>query len=103
VRRYQQAGTRADRAVDGLKSTLSQTDDDPVGEAVSRAEERASVKAAVEALDDELKEVVYLRYYNGLPYDRIASLLEVPMTTIDGRLRRAKAQLMKELKGKVEL
>ena len=72
-------------------------------DAVSDAETRQLVREAVDRLTDDLKEVVYLRYYNGLTYDRIAELLDVPMTTIDGRLRRAKAQLMQELSRRIDL
>ena len=100
IRRQSQA---RERAVQGLSKRVSAGSDDPVIEAVSRRETRACVREAVDRLGDDLKEVVYLRYYEGLAYERIAELLDVPMTTVDGRLRRAKAQLMQELSGRVEL
>jgi len=92
------------RAVDGLlKERQSPETGDSVLGAVSRAETRDLVRGAVERLSDELREGVYLRYFNGLAYEHIADMLGVPLTTVDGRLRRAKAQLMRELSPEKDL
>lgn len=86
------------RALDGLMNEKqSPATAGSVLDALSRSETREIVRAAVEQLSDELREVVYLRYFNGLTYEHIADMLNVPFTTVDGRLRRAKAQLMREL------
>jgi RNA polymerase sigma-70 factor, ECF subfamily len=84
-------------ATDGLAERMQSNPSDPVVEEVERTELRGIVRGAVDELHDELREVVYLRFYNGLAYEEIAELLEVPLTTVDGRLRRAKAQLMQQL------
>lgn len=56
-------------------------------------EERARVRAAVGALEDDLREVVLLRYEGGLDYKAIADRLEVPLTTVQGRLKRGREAL----------
>ena len=90
-------------ATDEIARSLGDDPADPVAEEVERSELRGIVRGAVDGLSDELREVVYLRYYNGLAYEEIAELLEVPLTTVDGRLRRAKGQLMRELSRKTGL
>lgn len=61
-------------------------------------EERARVRAAVAALEDELREVIVLRYEGGLDYRAIAERLEVPVSTIQGRLKRARVALKEALR-----
>lgn len=56
-------------------------------------EERARVRAAVALLDDDLREVIVLRYEGGLDYRAIADRLEVPVSTVQGRLKRAREAL----------
>ena len=60
----------------------------------SDAEERERVRRAVSALDPELRETVALRYEAGLDAPRIARLLDVPVTTVESRLRRARETLV---------
>jgi RNA polymerase sigma-70 factor (ECF subfamily) len=56
-------------------------------------EERARVRAAVGALEPELREVILLRYEGGLDYRAVAERLAVPVSTIQGRLKRARIAL----------
>jgi RNA polymerase sigma-70 factor (ECF subfamily) len=56
-------------------------------------EERARVRDAVSALEPELREVILLRYEAGLDYREIATRLAVPVSTIQGRLKRARHAL----------
>ena len=56
-----------------------------------------AVREAVTGLSGSLKEVIFLRYYDGMPYDRISELLGISKTAVDGRLRRAKKMLVKHL------
>jgi RNA polymerase sigma-70 factor (ECF subfamily) len=67
-------------------------------EALSREERALSVRQAVEALDDDLREAILLRYEGGLDYASIADRLDVPLSTIQGRLKRARWALKKALK-----
>lgn len=65
----------------------------PPGGDLEAREARARVRAAVDALEDELREVVRLRYEGGLDYKAVAERLGVPVSTIQGRLKRARVAL----------
>lgn len=67
------------------------------GAVASDGEERARVARAVAALDDELRETILLRYEGGLDYRQIAERLAVPVSTIQGRLKRGREALRKAL------
>jgi RNA polymerase sigma-70 factor (ECF subfamily) len=62
--------------------------------AASEAEEREAVRSAVSGLDADLREAVLLRYEAGLDAPRIARLLDVPVTTVESRLKRARETLV---------
>jgi len=62
---------------------------DEAGEAVKRALGRLSAEA---------KEVIYLRFYDGLSYEQISAVLGISEQAINGRLRRAKRQLAQHLR-----
>jgi RNA polymerase sigma-70 factor (ECF subfamily) len=51
------------------------------------------VAEALQRLPQHLREVVYLRFYNGLSYQQIAGVLGASQESIDGRLRRAKKRI----------
>ncbi len=51
------------------------------------------VRQAIEQLPVRVKELLILRYYNGLSYDEIGSVLGISKATINGRLTRAKRQV----------
>jgi RNA polymerase sigma factor (sigma-70 family) len=53
--------------------------------------------AAVQRLRPERRAVLVLRYYEDLPHDDIARLLGCPVVTVRTRVRRALADLRKEL------
>jgi RNA polymerase sigma-70 factor (ECF subfamily) len=56
------------------------------------------VRDALDRLPAEAKEVIYLRFYDGMSYDRISSVLGISEQAINGRLRRAKKVLAKDLR-----
>ena len=56
-----------------------------------------TVRDAVKSLSASLKEVIYLRYYDNMPYNQIAQLLGISKTAVDGRIRRAKKLITKYL------
>ncbi|MBN1505983.1 MAG: RNA polymerase sigma factor [Sedimentisphaerales bacterium] len=55
---------------------------------------------ALQRLPQHLREVVYLRYYNGLSYHQISGVLSASQESIDGRLRRAKNKIAAFMKAK---
>ncbi len=59
---------------------------------------KRSVRLALEALVPNQREVVGLYYLGGMPYAKIATLLNISETAVQGRLQRARAQLREELK-----
>lgn len=57
-----------------------------------------AVRRSIEKLPFRSREVIVLRYYNGLSYEEIASVLGVSKPTINGRLTRAKRKVARYLK-----
>ena len=51
------------------------------------------VAEALQRLPQRLREVVYLRFYNGLSYQQMSGVLGASQESIDGRLRRAKKRI----------
>jgi RNA polymerase sigma-70 factor (ECF subfamily) len=57
-----------------------------------------AVRNAVGHLAPEAREVIYLRFYDGLTYERISKVLGISEEAINGRLRRAKVKIAEYLK-----
>jgi RNA polymerase sigma-70 factor (ECF subfamily) len=57
-----------------------------------------AVKKALSRLPAEAREVVYLRFYDGLSYEQISAALGISEQAINGRLRRAKRKLAQYLR-----
>lgn len=56
------------------------------------------VRRSIEKLPFSAREVIVLRYYDGLSYEEIASVLGISRATINGRLTRAKRKMAQYLK-----
>lgn len=56
-----------------------------------------SVKEAVRGLSAREREVIFLRYYDGLAYERMSEVLRISQSAIGGRLRRARKKIAKHL------
>ena len=65
---------------------------------VAREEWRARLVAAVLELEPRQREVVLLRYFDGLAPRRIARVLDVPVDTVKTRLKRGLANLREKLR-----
>ncbi|MEO7660662.1 MAG: RNA polymerase sigma factor [Pyrinomonadaceae bacterium] len=63
-------------------------------------EERFALERALLALDKNDREIITLKYLDGLSYDEIAERLEIPKGTVMSRLFYARRQLQAKLKGK---
>jgi len=59
---------------------------------------KEAVKAALKKLSDSAREVIFLRYYDGLSYEQISSVLGISEQAINGRLRRAKKKMAEFLR-----
>jgi RNA polymerase sigma factor (sigma-70 family) len=62
-----------------------------------RQSDHAIVRQAMEELPLQLREVIVLRELEGMSYQEIASIAEVPMGTIMSRLSRGRDQLQRRL------
>ncbi len=58
------------------------------------------VREALNKLSASAREVIYLRYYDGLSYEKISSVLGISEQAINGRLRRAKRKMAEYLRRK---
>lgn len=57
-----------------------------------------AVRSALSGLPSDAREVVFLRFYDGLSYDQISAVLGISEQAINGRLRRAKKKLAELLR-----
>ena len=74
--------------IDNVPATTEQTDNsDTVSE----------VRDAISRLSASHREIIYLRYYDGMTYDKISTVLGISEQAINGRLRRAKKQIEEHL------
>ena len=71
-------------------------------EALEKTETKEVVIAAVDALPDIYRESVLLHYMEGMTYPEIASFLDIPESTVTGRLQVARNRLRDELMPLVE-
>jgi RNA polymerase sigma-70 factor (ECF subfamily) len=76
-------------SIDGLSEAANDDSDN---------ESSRAVHQAIEQLPESAKELVVLRYYDGLSYEQIGSVLGISKATINGRLTRAKRKMAKYLK-----
>ena len=61
-------------------------------------ENHAQINHAIESLPSSMKELVVLRYYDGLSYEKISNVLGISKASINGRLTRAKKKMESYLK-----
>lgn len=64
-------------------------------------EEKRTIKMVREAIDtlkDSEKEILVLRDLQGMPYDEIGEILEIPLGTVKSKLSRARTSLKNKLK-----
>ncbi len=76
-------------------------DPDPQRQPVSeleRQERRERLELKLDALRPEYRSLVVLRDLEGLSYDEIAGVLEMPLGSVKGRLHRARGELIELLR-----
>jgi RNA polymerase sigma-70 factor (ECF subfamily) len=57
-----------------------------------------AVREALSRLSAPAREVIFLRFYDGLSYDQISAVLGISEQAINGRLRRAKKKMAEHLR-----
>ena len=65
--------------------------------ALAAKADHAAIRVAVAELSEPLKEVVILRYFEGLQIEEIATTLALPLGTVKSRLNYARAVLARRL------
>jgi RNA polymerase sigma-70 factor (ECF subfamily) len=59
---------------------------------------REEIRSAVRQLQTDERELIVLRYYDNLPYERIALVLDISVQAVNGRLIRTKRKIAEYLK-----
>ncbi len=59
---------------------------------------RNAINQAIQNLEESERELIVLRYYDNLPYERIAEVLNISVQAVNGRLMRTKRKIAKFLK-----
>jgi RNA polymerase sigma-70 factor (ECF subfamily) len=59
---------------------------------------QAVIEQALRDLEESERELIVLRYYDNLPYERIAEVLDISVQAVNGRLIRTKRKIAKYLK-----
>ncbi len=67
----------------------------------ANSEAQVNFQHMVRKLPEELREIVYLKYAQELSFKEIAMVLDLPMRTVQSRLRRALKLLKREMEGEV--
>jgi len=76
------------------KARQINTDDiSQVAEIGNPDENKLAIRRAIEQLPESAKDLVVLRYYDGLSYEQISSVLGISKASINGRLTRAKRKM----------
>ena len=72
---------------------ISTEDISQVDEVENHDENNRAIRRAIEQLSESTKDLVVLRYYDGLSYEQISSVLGISKASINGRLTRAKRKM----------
>jgi RNA polymerase sigma-70 factor (ECF subfamily) len=76
------------------------TSEDGPFRTLERQEKVRLVHSGLRALPAELREPIVLCDLQGLPYDEVASILEIPLGTVKSRINRGRLELAKRLLGR---
>ncbi len=87
-----------DEETAALKDALPGTSPSPSDQSVTN-ERAAAVRNAVASLPEDLRTVVILSEYEGLPHAQIATVLNCSAKAVESRLYRARAHLRQRLEG----
>ncbi len=75
-----------------IPETISYEDPE---EFVINEERKEKLKNAIDMLEPHHREIIFLRYYDELDYDKISEILGIPVGTVKSRLARAKEEILK--------
>ena len=89
---------------DGRGADLDPADDPDSSDPtlpLEHAERDVLIQSALDALADDHRAVVVMKEFDGLRYEEIASILNIPVGTVRSRLHRARLELRSRLRGVV--
>jgi RNA polymerase sigma-70 factor (ECF subfamily) len=72
------------QTTDDLSTIAAESRDDDTNEAV---------REAISKLSTSARELIFLRFYDGMSYEQISAVLGISEQAINGRLRRAKKKM----------
>ena len=98
-RRRREERQRRDDSVEGEMELLPSGEEEPVM-ALERQEQVQLVQRGLRALPEDLREPIILCDLQGLAYDEVAKVLELPLGTVKSRLNRGRLELAKRLLAK---
>lgn len=94
LRRHQSLERLSDQAESAGQARFSPESREPTGEQrIEQDEQRAALRRALDALDPHARALLILRDTQGLDYQQIADVLDVPLGTVKSRLFRARSML----------
>jgi RNA polymerase sigma-70 factor (ECF subfamily) len=88
------------REESGFEVVAEDRDGQPLA-SVLRDEHRRVVRETLAELPEEFRTVLVMKEFEGLRYDEIASLTEVPIGTVRSRIHRGRGELAQRLKRKL--
>ncbi|QDT38440.1 RNA polymerase sigma factor [Stratiformator vulcanicus] len=96
-RRLESGSIDAARESAGIEPVDQRSDTFP-SHSLEMAERRELVWKAIDELSDEFRAVIVLKEIDGLKYDEIAEVVEVPIGTVRSRIHRGRAELREKLR-----
>ena len=84
-----------------IRSRLSNPQELAGGDRVERAEVHRSLTDALASLEPEPRAILVLRDLQGLDYEQISAVLDIPLGTVKSRLFRARAALRRLLEERI--
>ncbi len=63
----------------------------------------ATVREIILSLEPDMREVIYLKYYGRMDYGRIAQMLDISEEAVNGRLRRARDAVRRQLQRRASM
>jgi RNA polymerase sigma-70 factor (ECF subfamily) len=84
---------RSNRDEPGIAEPTDTSEDSQPGRSLEKSEEAKLVQDALKRLSPEHKTVLVMKEVDGLKYDAMAEVLQVPIGTIRSRLHRARLEL----------
>ena len=90
---------RAQSVSDEILHKHQSTGDTPL-EVIEKRQEVAALKQAIDQLDPDLKEVLIAVSMEGLSYEEVAMIQQIPLGTVKSKLYRARMMLKKKMQKK---